>query len=155
MSSERVARVQWLTGRVENFTRDVSDGENYTILLNQLKPEQCSKAPLQTSDLHQRAEQVLDNADKIGCRRFLTPNSLVGGNPKLNLAFVANLFNNHPGLAPLEEAEAPPEIEDFDAEGEREARVFTLWLNSLDVEPGVWNFFENLKVGLIPKESVV
>jgi len=131
---------------VENFTRDVSDGENYTILLNQLKPEQCSKAPLQTSDLHQRAEQVLDNADKIGCRRFLTPNSLVGGNPKLNLAFVANLFNNHPGLAPLEEAEAPPEIEDFDAEGEREARVFTLWLNSLDVEPGVWNFFENLKV---------
>ena len=135
-----------LTSRVENFTRDVSDGENYTILLNQLKPEQCSKAPLQTSDLHQRAEQVLDNADKIGCRRFLTPNSLVGGNPKLNLAFVANLFNNHPGLAPLEEAEAPPEIEDFDAEGEREARVFTLWLNSLDVEPGVWNFFENLKV---------
>ena len=71
---------------------------------------------------------------------------MVGGNPKLNLAFVANLFNNHPGLAPLEEAEAPPEIEDFDAEGEREARVFTLWLNSLDVEPGVWNFFENLKV---------
>lgn len=134
--------------RVTNFTKDVSDGENYTILLNQLKPDQCSKSPLQTSDLHQRAEQVLQNADKIGCRRFLTANSLVAGNPKLNLAFVANLFNTWPGLAPLEEAEAPPEIEDFDAEGEREARVFTLWLNSLDVEPGVYNFFENLKVGL-------
>jgi plastin-1 len=67
----------------------------------------------------------------------------------LNLAFVANLFNTWPGLAPLEEAEAPPEIEDFDAEGEREARVFTLWLNSLDVEPGVYNFFENLKVGRV------
>jgi plastin-1 len=93
-----------------------------------------------------RAEQILGNADKIGCRRFLTPNSLVSGNPKLNLAFVANLFNTWPGLAPLEATEAPPEIEDFDAEGEREARVFTLWLNSLDVEPGVYNLFEDLKV---------
>lgn len=44
--------------RVNNFSRDVSDGENYTILLNQLKPDQCSRAPLQTSDLRQRAEQV-------------------------------------------------------------------------------------------------
>ncbi|WWD21610.1 hypothetical protein CI109_106096 [Kwoniella shandongensis] len=133
--------------RVENFTRDVSDGENYTILLNQLKPEECSRSPLQTRDLHQRAEEVLQNADKIGCRRFLTANSLVGGNPKLNLAFVANLFNTWPGLAPLEETEAPPPVEDFDAEGEREARVFTLWLNSLDVEPGVYNLFEDLKDG--------
>lgn len=40
-------------------------------------------------------------------------------------------------------------VEDFDAEGEREARVFTLWLNSLGVEPGVFNLFENLKDGLI------
>lgn len=44
--------------RVNNFSRDVSDGENYTVLLNQLKPEQCSRAPLQTSDLRTRAEQV-------------------------------------------------------------------------------------------------
>lgn len=63
-------------------------------------------------------------------------------------AFVANLFNTWPGLAPLEETEAPPPIEDFDAEGEREARVFTLWLNSLDVEPGVYNLFEDLKVSV-------
>ncbi len=60
---------------------------------------------------------------------------------------MAHLFNTHPGLEPLEENEAPPEIEDFDAEGEREARVFTLWLNSLDVDPGVYNLFEDLKVG--------
>ncbi|OCF77119.1 fimbrin [Kwoniella mangroviensis CBS 8886] len=133
--------------RVENFSRDVSDGENYTVLLNQLKPDECSRSPLQTRDLHQRAEEVLQNADKIGCRRFLTANSLVSGNPKLNLAFVANLFNTWPGLAPLEETEAPPPVEDFDAEGEREARVFTLWLNSLDVDPGVYNLFEDLKDG--------
>lgn len=129
---------------VANFSKDVSDGENYTVLLHQLSSD-CSLSPLQTKDLHQRAEQVLQNANKLNCRKFLTPNSLVAGNPKLNLAFVANLFNNHPGLAPLEEVDVP-EIEDFDAEGEREARVFTLWLNSLDVEPGVYNLFEDLKV---------
>lgn len=41
---------------------------------------------------------MLNNADKIGCRKYLTAKSLVAGNPKLNLAFVANLFNTWPGL---------------------------------------------------------
>ncbi|TFK28467.1 fimbrin [Coprinopsis marcescibilis] len=137
--------------RVNNFSRDVSDGENYTILLNQLKPDECSRAPLQTKDLRTRAEQVLQNADRIGCRKYLTPSSLTSGNPRLNLAFVANLFNTHPGLEPLNEEEAKDygAVEDFDAEGEREARVFTLWLNSLGVEPAVYNLFENLKDGLV------
>jgi len=137
--------------RVNNFSRDVSDGENYTVLLHQLKPDQCSLAPLKTGDLRTRAEQVLQNAAAINCRKYLTPSSLVSGNPRLNLAFVANLFNTHPGLEPLDEQEAKEygAIEDFDAEGEREARVFTLWLNSLGVEPGVFNLFENLKDGLV------
>ncbi|KAK5001384.1 fimbrin, partial [Cryomyces antarcticus] len=113
-----------------------------------LKPEICSRGPLQTKDLLQRAEQVLDNADKIDCRKFLTPTSLVAGNPKLNLAFVANLFNTHPGLDPITEEEKA-DIEDFDAEGEREARVFTLWLNSLDVKPVVQSFFDDLRDGTI------
>ncbi|TFK63585.1 fimbrin [Pluteus cervinus] len=137
--------------RVNNFSRDVSDGENYTILLNQLKPDQCSRAPLQTKDIRTRAEQVLQNAAAIGCRKYLTPSSLVSGNPRLNLAFVANLFNTWPGLAPLDEQEAKDYgvIEDFDAEGEREARVFTLWLNSLGVDPSVFNLFEQLRDGLV------
>lgn len=94
---------------------------------------------------------MLQNADRIGCRKYLSPASLVAGNPRLNLAFTANLFNTWPGLAPLDEAEAKDYgvIEDFDAEGEREARAFTLWLNSLGVEPAVHNLFENLKDGLI------
>ena len=94
---------------------------------------------------------MLDNAERINCRKYLTPSSLVSGNPRLNLAFVANLFNTHPGLEPLtvEEAKDYGAVDDFDAEGEREARVFTLWLNSLNVEPGVFNLFENLKDGLV------
>lgn len=134
--------------RVTNFSNDVKDGENYTVLLNQLAPDLCSRAPLQTRDLLQRAEQVLTNAEKLNCRKFLTPTSLVAGNPKLNLAFVANLFNTHPGLDPITEEEKL-EVEDFDAEGEREARVFTLWLNSLDVQPPVNSLFDDLRDGTI------
>lgn len=91
---------------------------------------------------------VLQRADAIGCRKYLTPGAMVAGNPKLNLAFVAHLFNTWPCLEALE-TPPPVEIEDFDAEGEREARVFTLWLNSLDVDPGVYNLFEDVKDGTV------
>ncbi|KAK4643025.1 fimbrin [Podospora bellae-mahoneyi] len=135
--------------RVTNFSSDVKNGENYTVLLAQIGSEYgCTRAPLQTRDLHQRAEEVLQNADLLGCRKFLSPSSLVAGNPKLNLAFVANLFNTHPCLDPITEEEKL-EVEDFDAEGEREARVFTLWLNSLDVQPAVQSFFDDLRDGTI------
>lgn len=45
-----------------------------------------------------RAEIMLQQAAKLGCRSFVTPSDVVNGIYKLNLAFVANLFNNHPGL---------------------------------------------------------
>merc|ERR1712000_275308 len=134
---------------VNNFSNDVKDGENYSVLLAQIGADYgVTRKPLQTQDLHQRAEEVLQESDKLGCRKFLTPKSLVAGNPKLNLAFVANLFNNHPCLDPITEEEKL-EVEDFDAEGEREARVFTLWLNSLDVQPAVVSFFDDLRDGTI------
>jgi len=50
------------------------------------------------SDLTNRAEIMLQQADKLGCRSFITPKDVTEGIYKLNLAFVANLFNNHPSL---------------------------------------------------------
>ncbi|RDW57987.1 hypothetical protein BP5796_02335 [Coleophoma crateriformis] len=135
--------------RVQNFSSDVKDAENYTVLLAQIAPEYgCDRGPLQTRDVLQRAEEVLQNADKLNCRKFLTPSSLVAGNPKLNLAFVANLFNTHPALDPITDEEKL-QVDDFDAEGEREARVFTLWLNSLDVQPAVNSLYDDLRDGTI------
>ncbi|CAO3610539.1 unnamed protein product [Cunninghamella blakesleeana] len=135
---------------VNNFSKDVSDGENYAVLLNQLQPQTCAdpQSIIRQQDLMTRAEAVLQEADKIGCRKYLTPKAMVAGNPKLNLAFVAHLFNTYPCLDPLTEEEIP-EVEPFDAEGEREARMFTLWLNSLNVDPGVYNLFEDLQDGLV------
>jgi len=129
--------------RVANFSGDIKDSENYTILLNQLS-SQCGKEPLGEPDLTKRAELVLQNADKLDCRQFVHPRDIVKGNPKLNLAFVANLFNKHPGLAPLTDAElAALEEWLFASEGTREARAFALWINSLGIEPFVYNLFED------------
>ena len=50
---------------------------------------------------------MLVQADRLGCRQFVTPADVVSGNPKLNLAFVANLFNKYPSLT-------KPENEDID-----------------------------------------
>ena len=71
--------------RVNNFSRDVSDGENYTVLLNQLKPEFCSRDPLQTRDLKIRAEQVClsligsTNLPDWSCRFCKMQTKLVAG----------------------------------------------------------------------------
>lgn len=45
-----------------------------------------------------RAETMLQQAEKLSCRSFVTSQDIVKGIQKLNLAFVANLFNCHPGL---------------------------------------------------------
>eukprot|EP01095_Lingulamoeba_sp_RSL-Kostka_P003925 TRINITY_DN15041_c0_g1_i1.p1 TRINITY_DN15041_c0_g1~~TRINITY_DN15041_c0_g1_i1.p1 ORF type:complete len:518 (-),score=223.23 TRINITY_DN15041_c0_g1_i1:166-1719(-) len=135
--------------RVKNFSGDIKDGENYTVLLNQLAPKKCSKDPLNLN-VDDRAEAVLVNADKLGCRKYVTARDILKGNPKLNLAFVANLFNTCPGLEELSEEELSS-LEDwlFDSAGSREARAFCLWINSLGVEPFVANLFDDLRNGLV------
>jgi len=136
--------------RVANFGGDIKDSENYTILLNQLAPDKCGKNALNESDLSKRANMVLDNADKLGCKKFVKATDIIKGNPKLNLAFVANLFNTHPGLEPLSQEELSA-LEEwlFASEGTREARAFCLWINSLGIEPFVNNLFEDLRDGLV------
>ena len=54
-------------------------------------------------DWLERADIMLSQAEKIDCKAFVTAQDVVNGHEKLNLAFVANLFNNHPGLDPPEE----------------------------------------------------
>jgi len=127
--------------RVTNFTSDIKDSECYTILLNQLS-KQCDKRALQEGDKSKRAEIVLQNADKIGCRKFLRPKDIVNGNSKLNLAFVANLFNTMPGL---EEVDTPVIID----EETREEKAFRNWMNSLGVDPFVNHLYEDLRDGVI------
>jgi len=84
---------------------------------------------------------VLQGAEKLDCRKFVTARDIVKGNHKLNLAFVANLFNTWPALEPV------PEFKPI--EETREEKTFRNWMNSLGVDPFVNNLYEDLRTGHI------
>lgn len=139
---------------IKNFSGDIKDSEAYTILLNQLAPDRCNTNALREKDHGKRAAMVLENAGKIEkdgqhieWAKHLKPTDITSGNAKLNLAFVANLFNVCPGLEQLSAEEAKDLV--FPEEGSREARAFALWLNSLGIDPYVNNLFEDLRDGLV------
>lgn len=133
--------------RVTNFSGDIKDSEAYTILLKQICPNgECDMSPMNESNLTKRAELMLQQADKIDCRKFVTPDQVVKGNPKLNLAFVANLFNKYPNLEEIDKNDYA-ELLDFDAEGTREERAFRFWIQSLGIDCN--NLYADLRDGVI------
>lgn len=138
------------TRRVTNFGDDLVDSECYLRLLNVLVPEKCSLSALNQSDLEAKAEAVVKNANAIDCGTYVSVGSILKANYKLNLAFVANLFNHYPGLEALTEQERAELDESlFDSEGDRESRTFALWMNSLNVEPFVNTIPADLSDGRI------
>jgi plastin-1 len=133
--------------RIQNFSGDIKDSEVYTILLKQVCPNgECDMGPMAESDLTRRAEKVLNNADKIGCKKFLHPQDIVKGTSNLNMAFVANLFNTYPALAAVN-ANDYADLMDFDGEGSREERSFKFWIQSLGED--INNLFEDLRDGVV------
>lgn len=71
----------------------MQSGEAYAYLLNVLAPEHCNPSTLDTKDPQERAKLILDHAERMECKRYLSPNDIVEGSPNLNLAFVAQIFH--------------------------------------------------------------
>ncbi|EDL20942.1 mCG10241, isoform CRA_a [Mus musculus] len=143
----------WRT--INNFSQDIKDSKAYFHLLNQIAPKgDRDDGPAVAIDLSgfnekndlKRAGFMLQEADKLGCRQFVTPADVVSGNPKLNLAFVANLFNTYPCLH-------KPDNNDIDLnllEGEsKEERTFRNWMNSLGVNPYINHLYSDLADALV------
>lgn len=136
---------------IKNFTSDITDSEAYIHLLNQIQPrdeldpnKQIHLHPLQEQDLRERAESMLCEADKLGCRSFVSSSDVVNGNYKLNLAFVANLFNKYPALDVDALALQMETIEE-----NREEKTYRNWMNSMGVKPFVNYLYSDLCDGLI------
>ncbi|KAF2284595.1 hypothetical protein GH714_027420 [Hevea brasiliensis] len=79
---------------VTNFSSDVKDAEAYAHLLNVLAPEYSNPSTLTMKSHLERAKLVLEHADRMGCKRYLTAKDIVEGSPNLNLAFVAHIFQH-------------------------------------------------------------
>lgn len=136
---------------IKNFTSDITDSEAYIHLLHQIQPrdqldpnKQITLHPLQEQDLRERAESMLYESDKIGCRSFVSASDVVAGNYKLNLAFVANLFNKYPALDVDALALQMETIEE-----NREEKTYRNWMNSMGVRPFVNYLYSDLSDGLI------
>ncbi|MBA0674453.1 hypothetical protein Goari_016050 [Gossypium aridum] len=138
--------------QVTNFSTDLKDGEAYAYLLNALAPEHSTPSTLDTSDPTERANMVLQQAEKLECKRFLTPKDIVEGSPNLNLAFVAQIFHNRNGLSTESKNMSYAEMMTDDVETSREERCFRLWINSLGISTYVNNLFEDVRNGWVMLE---
>jgi len=83
-------------------------------------------------------------------KSFIKPADIASGNPRLNLAFVAAIFNQCPGLDPLSKEELEKAgLMDDDFGDSREERAFRMWMNSLGIKDLYVNsLFEDVKDGL-------
>lgn len=105
---------------VSNFSSDIADAECYAVLLSEIGGHAISDSDLEDAfrckDSLERAEMVLGWAKKLGCLKFVTPQDVVDGNPRLNLAFVATLFEKFPKLGPTEEEILKKKLEDTESQ---------------------------------------
>ncbi|XP_060080840.1 plastin-1-like [Ylistrum balloti] len=134
------------TKRVSNFTEDIKDSEAYTHLLYQIAPVDSgvTTRAMGIEDKTDRATAMLQEADKIGCKSFIGPAEVVGGHQRLNLAFVANLFNTYPALEDREFERLDDVYEET-----REEKTYRNWMNSLGVDPFVHRLYSDLSNGLV------
>ncbi|KAI4305707.1 hypothetical protein L6164_029058 [Bauhinia variegata] len=136
--------------QVTNFSSDVKDGEAYAVLLNTLAPETAGPGgALATKDPTERASMILEQAEKLDCKRYLTAKDIVEGSPNLNLAFVAQIFQHRNGLTVDSSKMSFAEMMTDDAQTSREERCFRLWINSLGIATYVNNLFEDVRNGWV------
>ncbi|XP_041668729.1 plastin-1 [Cheilinus undulatus] len=142
------------TTTINNFSEDIKDSRAYFYLLDQIAKHEeddykmsvkIDLSGLTVPDLDRRAELMLQQAARLDCRQFVSPHDVTSGNSKLNMAFVANLFNMHPGL---QRAHMNGESAHIEAET-KEEKTFRNWMNSLGVSPYVNYLYSDLIDGLI------
>ncbi|KAL7185898.1 hypothetical protein ACSBR2_027786 [Camellia fascicularis] len=135
--------------QVSNFSSDLKDGEAYAHLLNVLAPEHGSATTLDTKDPTERANLILEHAERMDCKRYVTPKDIVEGSANLNLAFVAQIFQQRNGLSMDTKNMSFAEMMTDDAQTSREERCFRLWINSLGIDSYVNNLFEDVRTGWV------
>ncbi|KAK9155439.1 hypothetical protein Sjap_002919 [Stephania japonica] len=134
---------------ITNFSSDLKDGEAYAYLLNILAPEHSSVSTLDTKDPAKRAELIIQHAEKLDCKRYISPKDIVEGSTNLNLAFVANIFHHRNGLAVDNQKISFAEMMPEDEQTSREERCFRLWINSLGNVTYINNLFEDVRNGWV------
>lgn len=124
MTKENVPIQAGCDKKINNFSKDITDSVAYNHLMSQIAPKEkhVNKLALQQQDLLIRAEETLKQAEKLEAREFVTASDIVNGVEKLNLAFVANLFNQYPGLEDLPDAD----LDEIQETREEKSKIFSI-----------------------------
>ncbi|KAM9341034.1 plastin-1 [Symphorus nematophorus] len=142
------------TQTISNFSDDIKDSRAYFHLLNQIALQEeddfkmnvkIDMSGLGERDLDRRAELMLQQAARLDCRQFVSAYDVTSGNSKLNLAFVANIYNMYPSLQGTQMNGIGTDIR---AET-KEEKTFRNWMNSLGVSPYVNHLYSDLCDGLV------
>lgn len=139
---------------VTNFSSDVKDAEAYAHLLNVLAPEHVDSSVFTVKNPLERAKLVLQHADRMGCKRYLTAKDIVEGSPNLNLAFVAHIFQHRNGLSTQTKQISFLETSPEDTQVSREEKAFRFWINSFGNSTYIDNVFEDLRNGWVLLETL-
>ena len=129
--------------QIENFGNDLKDGEVYTILLNNIFPEDCDQSPLDETDMNQRMQKVLDNAKKIGVDSAATPEGLVSGKEPLGRLFVGEIYNAFANPYNVDEKECYCKIINKLFENNEDLK------NKIPIDPESNEVFKKIKDGVI------
>lgn len=128
--------------------KDLKDSKPILYVLNQLDANACPLEPgLSTEDDVDRAEICINNSFALGCGDVVGKRDIPKGNPKVNVVFIAEIFNTKHGLDDVE-IDLAGLLDD--GEGTKEERAFRLWINSLGID-GVFidNLYEDLRDGIV------
>ena len=149
----------WGPTEVKNFGKDLKDSTVYAALLMAVAPADQKPRTLLAdvrSEINptRRAQLIVDAAESLGVTQFkILPGDIVKGNEKLNMGFMAAIFNHLPGLDPKstndDAAKLLAENMMDDAEASREERAFRMWINSLGLDQHVNDLATEMRDGLL------
>ena len=137
---------------VKDLGADLKNCHTFMHVLSQLDPT-FDKSILGEADVKKRSEAVIKSSRDLGMKSVIHANSLLQGNPKLNLIFCCLLFNAKHGLVISQEKKKEVEkatlMEDSKT-GTKEERTYQLWINCLGLEGvSVNDLYTDLKDGLV------
>jgi len=144
--------------KVSNFGSDLKDSTVYAALLEAVTPLDARLGNFLSevrgeSDMTARATKVLETATKLGVTQFkITAGDIAKGNEKLNMAFMAAIFNAMPGLDPPgddDDFAALLAMNDDDDDSGREERSFRMWINSLGLDTQVSDTVSEMRSGVL------
>ncbi|KAJ5075124.1 fimbrin-1 [Anaeramoeba ignava] len=136
---------------IQNFSEDLQQPIVFATLMNQLSPQLCPLAEFaKETDPDIQAKMIEKFASNLDCKQFISAQTIMSGKyDQLNAAFLALLFHTRSGISISKEQAQKIVFDDHDRAGTREERALRIWINSMGIQPKVYDLSKDLRDGLV------